>query len=137
MNKVTFHQLSPKKQFWYASVMIDMVLADGQIHPTEQKFLGVIFELFAGKTELLEQLREHSQKSAPNPIRPVSGLTRKLANMILHDCVSVAIADGEFHSDEKALIWKIGQEMGCSEEEIDQAICWGQHLMGHIFAFAS
>ena len=51
--------------------------------------------------------------------------------------LSVAIADAEFHEKEQALIRDVGTCLHCTPEEVDQSIIWGQHLLGHIFAFAS
>ena len=137
MNKSTYKLLTPEQQFWYANIMIDMVLADGVIHPSEQKYLGMIFKSFAESPEQLDQLKEKSQRSSPEKILPVEGISHELATLILEDCADTAIADAEFHEKEQKLIYEIGQQLHIEPQEIESVIIKGKQQLGHIFAFAS
>lgn len=137
MNKTTFKQLNPEQQFWYANVMIDMVLADGKIHPSEQKYLGLIFSSFAEQSTELNQLKEKAQRVESGKPAPISGISHKLSLSILQDCVDAAISDAEFHENEQALIYEIGKALKCTASEVGEVITRGKHLLGHIFAFAS
>lgn len=137
MNKGTYKLLTEKQQFWYANIMIDMVLADGVIHPSEEKYLGLIFQLFAEKPDQIKQLKDKSQRSSPENIQPVKGISSQVAVQILEDCVDAAIADAEFHPKEEALIHEIGKQLQIELQAIEAAIMKGKHQLGHIFAFVS
>lgn len=137
MNIETFDRLNPKQQFWYAQIMIDMVLADNHIHESEEKYLDTIFHLFQERAEQLELLKQRSQQSSPGKVEPVKGITLKTARYILEDCVSVAISDTEFHANEKALIRKIAHELKVPSNLTESIIAHGHETLGYIFNFAS
>ena len=80
MNKITYKLLTPKQQFWYANILLDTILADGVIHPSEQKYLGMIFKAFAERPDQLEQLKEKSQRSFPEKILPIQGISHQSAS---------------------------------------------------------
>lgn len=137
MNKSTFTQLNPEQQFWYANIMIDMVMADGLVHPFEQKYLALIYTLFADRPQLLSQLKEKSQRASTEKPQPIKGLSQEQALLIIQDCVDTAIADAEFHKAEEKLIYEVGKALNCSLQEIDTAVARGKRLLGHLFSFAS
>ncbi|MBF0279217.1 MAG: TerB family tellurite resistance protein [SAR324 cluster bacterium] len=137
MNKSTYKMLTPEQQFWYANVMIDMILADGVIHPSEQKYLGIIFKSFAENPKQLDHLREKSLRSEPEKILPIEGISNELAILILEDCTDAAIADAEFHEKEQKLIHEIGHQLQLNPKDIESIILKGKQQLGHIFAFAS
>ncbi|MBF0287720.1 MAG: TerB family tellurite resistance protein [SAR324 cluster bacterium] len=137
MNKSTFTQLDPKQQFWYARTMVNMALADGHIHPSEQKYMQIIFELFINSPKRLADLKKQSQRSSPEKILPVKGLSHELSITILEDCVDAAIADAEFHEKEQEMIYEIGKHLKCSPGEIEETISRGKQQLAHIFSLAS
>ena len=137
MNKSTFRLLTPEQQFWYASIMIDIILADGVVHVSEQAYLNQVFEMFQEHPEKLEKLKKKGQKSSSEKILPIAGISAKHARRILQDVVNVCIADAEFHNNEKQLIDEIGKQLQLDEDAIEKAITRGQKQLGHIFAFAS
>lgn len=137
MNKITFKLLTPPQQFWYAGIMIDMILADGLVHVSEQKYLELIFEIFQDNPQSLQQLKEKSKKNKSEKILPITGISSEIATLILQDCVDVAIADAEFHEKEQALIYEIGEQLNLSQSAIECAIIQGKKQLGHIFAFAN
>ncbi len=136
MNKSTFTQLNSKQQFWYASAMINMALADGHIHASEQKYLQIIFELFADSPKRLADLKKQSQRSSPEKIQPIRGLSRELSITILEDCVDAAIADAEFHAKEQEMVYEIGKQLKCTPGEIEETISRGKQRLAHIFSLA-
>lgn len=137
MNKSTFKLLNAEQQFWYANIMIDMVLADGKIHPSEQKYLGMIFKFFADKPDKLAKLKQRTQTIGPRRLLPIDNISRELSLTILQDCVDEAISDAEFHEREQDLIREIGKLLKCNSDEVEELITKGKHLLGYIFGFAS
>lgn len=137
MNKVTFNLLTTKQQFWYASIMIDLILADGVVHVSEQAYLQWVFDLFQKNPEELEKLKAKTKQGSPEKIPPISGISSETATLILQDCISIAIADAEFHEKEQELVHEIGQQLELDQTIIEKAISKGQQELGHIFAFAS
>lgn len=136
MNKITFNLLTSEQQFWYASIMIDLILADGVVHVSEQAYLQWVFDLFQKNPEELEKLKAKAKKGSPEKILPVSGISSETATLILQDCISIAIADAEFHEKEQDLLYEIGQQLELDQTMIEKAISKGQQQLAHIFAFA-
>lgn len=134
MNKITYSNFNISQKYWYANALMAVVMADGVVHPMEQKFVDQIFQMFEKKPKLLEDLKQIlNEKKVPDiPVPPTFSSSKTKA--ILEDCVAVAIADGFFDDTEQEMIELIGQRLNCSPEEIKEIVDWGKSKLAHIFS---
>ena len=134
MNTYNFFKMNQKQQFWYAKVMIAIVLADENVDPAEKHYLELIARLFAG-SDLLTQLTQMTRNEATIDLEPPVEFTQEMARAIIQDCVDVSIADHEFHEEERKLIGHLGKLLQLPWKEVEEEIIRGQYQLAHIFNF--
>jgi uncharacterized tellurite resistance protein B-like protein len=127
--KTKISTLNPRQRAWFATAMVAMILADGNIDRAEVEFIVKIVALVKDDT-MVERLKKFIQFKTTPPLGPPPELDRKLAMSMVLDLVRIAVSDMNFAPPEKDMINKIGRSMGFSEEELNKLIMYGFELMG-------
>ena len=96
----------------------------------------MVFDLFSSSPECIPQLEALIHTPDKIELNDVEIFSPKLAKSILQDCVAVAIADADFHPQEKQMIQQIGQSMHVPIKEIQDSVHWGLEQVAHIFHFS-
>ena len=137
MDKDTLMEMDSAQQSWYAKAMISTIMADGRIDEAEEAYLTTVFNLFKDAPQALAQLKHITFAGEPLELEEVNFFSPELARIILQDCMSIAIADAEFHPKERQAIKRIGKCLHLADHEIETAIQRGYEQLAHIFTFAS
>ncbi len=102
-------------------IILGLTMADGELHPGEERFLERLMERFG------------LQRSAVEPVvDPAEALAqlRSLPEATRHDTlalmVEAAAADGLLHPAERILIGAVADELGLPQSEVDEKL--GQAL---------
>lgn len=113
--------------------MIHVLLADGVIDDSEVKMAISIYQKIANKKlearEFKEEIRQIKTKGEDLSSLLISlqgVLNAEGKEMVVAAALQVALADGEFHDDEKLLIDKIGSDLGMTPAHIKGVIASGQ-----------
>ena len=126
--KTKISGLDPKAREWFATAMVGMVLADGDIDRSEMDFLLKMIQLVPDPA-VVDRLKKFIQfKTAPPLGKPV-GIERKEGMSMIIDLIRVAVADKDFDKKEKALVAEIGHSLGFRDEEVDKLVLYGFELM--------
>ena len=116
---------------WFATAMVAMVLADGNVSAGEvQSLLRSIG--FVKAPETVERLKKHVQFQTAPPISIFPGWEdemKKKAIMLL-DLMEVAISDRDFSPPEKVKFYEIGRLLGFKKGKIDQLVEAGDRFTG-------
>lgn len=111
------------------SVMIHMLLADGVVDDNEVKTAANIYRSVAGKSLEEQELRDDiaavqsSREDLAETLRGLQGsLNDEGKEMALKAALYVAMADGEFQPEEKALLADIGANLGMTSAHIQGVI---------------
>lgn len=114
-------------------VMIHVLLADGVIDDSEVETTRDIYSKLTGKEISAETIRieimeiERTREDLYQYLTNLQGgLNDEGKEMVIRAALFVALADGEFHDDEKALIGKIGEKLGMTNAHIMGVIASSQ-----------
>lgn len=126
--KTKISALNPRQRTWFATAMVAMVLADGNIDRAEVDFIVKLISLVKDEPTV-ERLKKFIQFKTVPPLGAPSEIDRKLGMSMLIDLIRVAVADKNFPQTEKDMVQKVGKSMGFTEEEMDKLILYGFELM--------
>lgn len=114
-------------------VMIHVLLADGVIDDSEVKMAISIYQKIANKKlearefkEEIRQIKTKGEDLSSLLINLQGVLNAEGKEMVVAAALQVALADGEFHDDEKVLIDKIGSDLGMTPAHVKGVIASGQ-----------
>ena len=136
MNRSVFDSMTSEQQLWYAKAVISMIMADERVDQSEVEYLESLFRLFKN-TPHLAQLQTWHKAGKKIEIETNLTFSPSLVTEVLKNCMSIAISDAEFHSNELKALQHIGKCLGASAQEVDSIVQWGTSRLAHIFAFAS
>ena len=126
--KTKISQLKNHQREWFATAMIAMVLADGNIDRKEVDFI-VKMSALVKDDNTVERLKKFIQFRTMPPLGTPQGIDRQLGMTMIVDLIRIAVADKDFAATEKDLIQKIGKSLGFNREELDKLIMYGFELM--------
>ena len=112
-------ELNPEQLYWCALMLLEIIYADGQVHPAEKLYFDLITELIAGSGTDLETLK----KNALNPDEiPTLNLNENTARVMLKYVVTIAMCDGEYVGQESEFITKAARSLGIEPSSIDTVL---------------
>jgi len=126
--KTKISQLKSHQREWFATAMVSMVLADGNIDRKEVDFI-VKMSALVKDDATVERLKKFIQFRTMPPLGAPQGIDRQLGMTMIVDLIRVAVADKDFAPTEKDLIQKIGKSLGFNHEELDKLVMYGFELM--------
>lgn len=126
--KTKISELKPPARTWFATAMVAMVLADGNIDRSEVDFIVKLTSLVKDDATM-ERLKKFIQFQTIPPLGSPAGIDKKTSMSMILDLIRIAVADQDFAPSEKEMIEKIGKSMGFTREELDKLIMYGFELM--------
>jgi uncharacterized tellurite resistance protein B-like protein len=119
-------KMNDMQREWFASAMIAMILADGNVAQGEAEGLMQAIS-FVKNPQAAERLKKFVHFNAPPTLTPFHGWERepKSRAMILVDLMSVAIADRDFSQKEREQFHRIGALLGFTDEKVNELIHLG------------
>jgi uncharacterized tellurite resistance protein B-like protein len=126
--KTKISQLNPRAREWFATAMVGMVLADGDIERSEMDFLLRLIQLVK-EPAVVDRLKKFLQFKTVPPLGSPVGISRKEGMAMIVDLIRVAVADQDFDAKEKELVQNVGKSLGLKPEEVDKLVLYGFELM--------
>jgi uncharacterized tellurite resistance protein B-like protein len=126
--KTKISELKPLHRTWFATAMVAMVLADGNIDRSEVEFIMKLTSLVKDDATM-DRLKKFIQFQTVPPLGSPTGIDKKTAMSMIIDLIRIAVSDKDFAPAEKDMIEKIGKSMGFSREELDKLVMYGFELM--------
>ena len=121
--------MDSRQKEWFATAMVAMVLADGNVTAGEVESLMRSIG-FVKEPGTVDRLKKHIQFQTVPPISvfPGWGDDWKNRGRILLDLIEVAVSDREFSPPEKFKFYEIGRLLGFDKAKIDQRVEAGDHI---------
>lgn len=126
--KTKISALEPHQRSWFATAMVAMVLADGNIDQAEVGFIVKLTTIIKDDTTV-ERLKKFIQFQTMPPLGNPTGIDKKIGMSMIIDLIRIAVSDQDFAPSEKELIEKIGKGLGFSEDELKKLVMYGFDLM--------
>ena len=126
--KTKVSQLNPRAMEWFATAMVGMVLADGDIYSSEMDFMLKMIQLVPDPI-VVDRLKKFIQFKTVPPLGKPVGIERKVGMAMIIDLIRVAVADNDFDKKEKEMVADIGKNLGFRDEEVDKLVLYGFELM--------
>jgi uncharacterized tellurite resistance protein B-like protein len=126
--KTKISALNPRAREWFATAMVGMVLADGDIDRSEMDFLLRLIQMVQDPA-VVDRLKKFIQFKTVPPLGKPVGIERKEGMSMIIDLIRVAVADQDFDKKEKELVADIGRSLGFREDEVDKLVLYGFELM--------
>jgi uncharacterized tellurite resistance protein B-like protein len=126
--KTKISALNERQRTWFATAMVGMILADGDIDRAEVEFIVKLISLVKDEA-VQERLKKFIQFKTMPPLGQPVGIDRKLGMSMIIDLIRIAVSDNDFAASEKAMIQEVGKGLGFSEDEVDKLVMFGFELM--------
>lgn len=126
--KTKISALNERQRTWFATAMVGMILADGDIDRAEVEFIVKLISLVKDEA-IQERLKKFIQFKTMPPLGQPVGIDRKLGMSMVIDLIRIAVSDNDFAASEKAMIQEVGKGLGFSEDEVDKLVMFGFELM--------
>ena len=126
--KTKVSALNPRAREWFATAIVGMVLADGDIDRSEMDFLLKVIQLVPDH-DVIDRLKKFVQFKTIPPIGSPTGIDRKVGMSMIIDLIRVAVSDNDFDSKEKEMVASIGKSLGFKQDEVDKLVLYGFELM--------
>ena len=126
--KTRFSQLNERQRVWFATAIVAMILADGDIDRNEVNFIVKLIKLVPEK-RVAQRLKKFIRFRTVPPLGGLGHVDRKLGMTMIIDLIRIAVADNDFAPAEKEMIQKIGKDLGFNEDEIRKLVMFGFELM--------
>ncbi len=126
--KTQISKLEPRAREWFATAMVAMVLADGDIDRSEMEFLLRVVQLVRDEA-VVDRLKKFIQFKTMPPLGNPGGIPRKIGMSMIIDLIRVAVADQDFDAKEKEMVQAVGKSLGFKQDEVDQLVLYGFELM--------
>ncbi|MBI3993556.1 MAG: hypothetical protein HY342_09795 [Candidatus Lambdaproteobacteria bacterium] len=126
--KTKITALNERQRTWFATAMVAMILADGDIDRSEVDFIVKLIGLVKDPA-VSERLKKFIQFKTMPPLGSPVGIDRKLGMSMVIDLIRIAVADNDFAASEKAMIQDIGKNLGFNEDELNKLVLFGFELM--------
>ncbi len=122
--------MDDKQKEWFATAMVCMVLADGNI--SEGEVQGLMSSLsFIRDQEFVDRLKKFIQHQTPPTMPTFVGWNKnpKYRAAMLLDLMQVAISDRDLSGKEKEQFHTLGKLLGFSQQKIDELVQFGTKTM--------
>ena len=126
--KTKISDLKSHQRNWFATAMVAMILADGNIDRAEVEYVVKLTSIIKDDGTV-ERLKKFIQYQTIPPLGTPAGIDKKMGMSMIIDLIRIAVSDQDFAPAEKAMIEKIGKSMGFSREELDKLVMYGFELM--------
>jgi len=128
--RTPIHQMDDIQKDWFATAMVAVVLADGNVSQGEVESLMNTIS-FLHDPEVVDRLKKFLQYQTPPPLSAFIGWEKELKNRaaMLLDLIEVAVADRDFSEPEKEKFYEIGKILGFPTTKIDELIAMGHKFM--------
>ena len=126
--KTKISELNDRQRNWFATAMVAMVLADGNIDRAKVDFLLKVTSMIKDESTK-DRLKKFIQFKTIPPLGQPVGLDRKVAMTIIIDLIRVAVSDKDFANAEKDMIREVGKSLKFAPDEIDKLVMYGFELM--------
>lgn len=121
--RAPIQQMDERQKEWFATAMVSMVLADGNVTQTEADSLMNSLS-FVQSPEALDRLKKYLQhKTMPN-LPAFSGWSKNLKAraLLLVDLLEVAISDRDLSPTERDQFYRIGKLLGFNAQQVEQFV---------------
>ncbi len=127
------HAMDNRQKDWFATVMVAMVLADGNVSQGEVQSLMKSIS-FIEEPETVARLKKFIQFKTAPPLSAFVGWEKEIKKRaaILLDLIHVAVADQEFSLGEKEKFYEIGNLLGFPRGKIDELVKLGGQFMENL-----
>ena len=122
---------------WFATAMVAMVLADGNVSQGEvEKLMQSIS--FVRNPQVVERLKKYVHFQAVPTLVPFQGWEKDLKGraLLLIDLMEVAIADRDFSAKEREQFQLIGRLLGFPTGKVEELIALGGKAIENMPAMA-
>ena len=126
--KTKVSELNPRAREWFATAIVGMVLADGDIDRSEMDFLLKVIQLVPDP-DVVDRLKKFVQFKTVPPIGSPPGIDRKMGMSMIIDLIRVAVSDKDFDKKEKEMVAAVGKSLGFKPDEVDKLVLYGFELM--------
>ncbi|MCZ6473669.1 MAG: hypothetical protein O7A08_12500 [SAR324 cluster bacterium] len=126
--KTKVSELNPRAREWFATAIVGMVLADGNIDRSEMDFLLKVIQLVPDP-DVVDRLKKFVQFKTVPPIGSPPGIDRKMGMSMIIDLIRVAVSDKDFDKKEKEMVAAVGKSLGFKPDEVDKLVLYGFELM--------
>lgn len=131
--KTPVQAMDDKQKEWFATAMVSMVLADGNVSQGEVESLVSSFAFVdsPGATERLKKFLHY--KTMPD-LQAFTGWQKNLKGraLMLIDLMETAISDRDFSPKEREQFLRIGKMLGFSYDKIEQFMQMGDNALQHM-----
>jgi uncharacterized tellurite resistance protein B-like protein len=123
-------KMTEPQREWFASAMISMILADGNVSQGEVASLMQAIS-FVKNPQAIDRLKKFVQFQAPPTLSPFHGWEREPKNrgLILVDLMAVAISDRDFSEKEREQFHRVGALLGFPDAKVDELIKMGASVI--------
>lgn len=122
--------MTPQQKEWFATAMVTMVLADGNVTREEvDSLLGSIS--FVKNDQVVANLKKFVQYQTLPQLPAFVGWDKQVRHRacIMLDLMEVAIADRDFSAKEKEQFIHIGRLLGFPPSKVEELIAMGHKAM--------
>ena len=129
--KTPIDAMDARQKEWFATAMISMILADGDVSQGEVDSLQGTFSVIC-TAEASARLRKFLQFKTMPDLTAFSGWGKnpKGRALILIDLMETAIADRSFSPKEREQFMRIGKLLGFTNQQVEQFITLGDKAIG-------
>lgn len=123
-------KMTDPQREWFATAMIAMILADGDIAKNEVESLMQAIS-FVKNPNAVERLKKFVHFHEAPTLAPFHGWEHepKSRAMMLIDLMAVAIADRDFSPKEREQFHRIGALLGFPDQRVDELIHMGDQFI--------
>lgn len=117
---MNYADMQAQERQLYLQALVRVARADQALDEEELDFFHGVAKGMGIPEGEVEQLLAGEQ-----PLTDIPRLHNGVGALILRDLAAMAVINNELHEAEEQEIFKIGEAMGFSKEEIDEFINWG------------
>lgn len=125
--KTPVDSMDDRQKEWFASAMVSMILADGDVSPGEVDSLLTSFQVIC-PPDAQARLKKFLQFKTMPDLTVFSGWGKnpRAKALILIDLMETAISDRDFSAKEREQFYRIGKLLGFPQAQVDQFISTGE-----------
>lgn len=124
--KTPINAMDAHQKEWFATAMVSMILADGDVSASEVDSLMTTFTVICTEDSAM-RLRKFLQYKTMPDLTAFSGWSKnpKGRALILIDLMETAISDSSFSPKERDHFMRIGKLLGFKPQEVEQFMSMG------------
>ena len=129
--KAPIKAMDEKQKEWFATAMVSMVLADGDVAPSEVE-LPTNSLSFIESNEATERLKKYLHHMTMPNLTAFSGWGNKPKALLMIDLLEVAIADRDLSPKEQEQFERKGKLLGFDHFQAQRFLNMGTQAMQHM-----